>query len=165
MAADRENSVAEVVIRPPATPELDVLRRIAEEGKRYWGYDSDLVDEWAALGDFSPEVFASKRVNVAEVNGVVVAWSSLIFRGEMCWLDDLWVAPPWIMKGIGARLFARAAREAVAAGATRMEWEAEPLAVGFYERMGGRYLRESEPSVLWGTDTSHYGSGPGSSMS
>jgi hypothetical protein len=31
-----------------------------------------------------------------------------------------------------------------------MEWEAEPLAVGFYERMGGRYLRESELSVLWG---------------
>jgi hypothetical protein len=30
-----------------------------------------------------------------------------------------------------------------------MEWEAEPNALGFYERMGGRYLRDSEPSA-WG---------------
>ena len=29
------------------------------------------------------------------------------------------------------------------------EWEAEPNAVGFYEKLGGRYLRDSEPSA-WG---------------
>ena len=149
MTEDREDSGAGVVIRPPTALELGALRQIAVEGKCYWGYDPGLVDEWAAAGDFSPEVFASRQVNAAEVNGVVVAWSSLIFRGEVCWLDDLWVAPPWIRRGIGARLFARAAQDAVAAGATRMEWEAEPLAVGFYERMGGRYLRDSELSVLW----------------
>jgi hypothetical protein len=30
-----------------------------------------------------------------------------------------------------------------------MEWEAEPNAVGFYERMGARRVRAGEPSV-WG---------------
>jgi hypothetical protein len=30
-----------------------------------------------------------------------------------------------------------------------MEWEAEPNAVGFYERMGGRHVRDSEPNE-WG---------------
>jgi hypothetical protein len=34
-------------------------------------------------------------------------------------------------------------------GAIRMEWEAEQHAVGFYEKMGGRYLRNTEPGV-WG---------------
>ena len=38
---------------------------------------------------------------------------------------------------------------AKAAGATAMEWEAEPLAVGFYEKMGGRHVRDSEPSPIW----------------
>ena len=33
-------------------------------------------------------------------------------------------------------------------GASRMEWEAEPNAVGFYERMGGRYLRDGETSFM-----------------
>jgi hypothetical protein len=27
-----------------------------------------------------------------------------------------------------------------------MEWEAEPNALGFYEKMGGRFLRDSEPT-------------------
>ena len=35
------------------------------------------------------------------------------------------------------------------ARAKELEWEAEPQAVGFYEQLGGRYLRDSEPSV-WG---------------
>ncbi len=30
-----------------------------------------------------------------------------------------------------------------------MEWEAERHALGFYEKVGGRYLREDEPCV-WG---------------
>jgi hypothetical protein len=42
-----------------------------------------------------------------------------------------------------------AAAQAKAAGATAMEWEAEPFAVGFYEKMGGRHLRDSEPSEIW----------------
>jgi hypothetical protein len=30
-----------------------------------------------------------------------------------------------------------------------MEWEAEPNAIGFYEKMGGRFVRDGEPSA-WG---------------
>ena len=34
-------------------------------------------------------------------------------------------------------------------GVSALEWEAEPNAVGFYEKVGGRYVRDSEPSE-WG---------------
>ena len=34
-------------------------------------------------------------------------------------------------------------------GAARLEWEAEPNARGFYERMGGSYVRDSEVTE-WG---------------
>jgi hypothetical protein len=33
-------------------------------------------------------------------------------------------------------------------GATRLEWEAEPNAVGFYEKMGGRHIGDRMSS--WG---------------
>ena len=33
--------------------------------------------------------------------------------------------------------------------ARRLEWEAEPNATGFYERMGGTYVRDSEVTE-WG---------------
>ena len=30
-----------------------------------------------------------------------------------------------------------------------MEWEAEPMALGFYERMGGRIVRHTPPDPVW----------------
>ncbi len=139
----------EVAIRPAAAEELVRLRDIAADGKRYWGYDPGLVEQWLALGDFSPELFAAKHVFVAVAGGEIVAWSSLILKGDVCWLDDLWVAPHWIRRGVGRTLFDHAVGYATSAGASVMEWEAEPLAVAFYEKMGGRRIRESEPSAIW----------------
>jgi len=147
--ARRASAHNHLSIRPAAGGELDRLRDIAADGKRFWGYDPDLVERWVALGDFTPEVFAAKDVFVAVAGEEIIAWSSLILNGDLCWLDDLWVAPRWIRHGVGRRLFDHAVRRAKAAGATAMEWEAEPLAVGFYEKMGGRHVRDSEPSPIW----------------
>jgi GNAT superfamily N-acetyltransferase len=144
-----DNGQQQVSIRPASATELDRLREITAAGKKFWGYEPDLVDRWIALGDFTPAAFATKNAFVAEVAGEIVAWSSLILKGEVCWLDDLWVTPQWIRRGIGERLFTHAASHAKAAGATAMEWEAEPFAVGFYAKMGGRHLRDSEPSEIW----------------
>ncbi len=145
----RRGALDQVSIRPAAALELGRLREIAADGKRFWGYDPDLVERWVALGDFTPELFAEKDVFVAVAGGEIIAWSSLILNGDLCWLDDLWVAPRWIRHGIGRRLFDHAVRYAKSAGATAMEWEAEPFAVAFYEKMGGRHVRDSEPSATW----------------
>jgi GNAT superfamily N-acetyltransferase len=88
-------------------------------------------------------------VYVAAVGGTPVGWAAAMSKADIWWLDDLWIAPEWMGKGIGSQLFRHAAEQGRVAGACRMEWEAEPNALGFYERMGGRYLRDSEPGV-WG---------------
>src|SRR5689334_10363829 len=147
--ARRGSASDQVSIRPAAADELDRLGHIAADGKRFWGYDPDLVKRWVALGDFTSEVFAAKDVFVAVAADEIVAWSSLILNGDQCSLDDLWVAPGWIRHGVGRRLFDHAVVYAKAAGATAMEWEVEPFAVGFYEKMGGRHVRDSEPSPIW----------------
>src|SRR5207247_10253115 len=63
------------------------------------------------------------------------------------WLDDLWVEPKWIGTRIGSRLFRHAAGRGEQLGASRMEWEAEPNAIGFYEKLGGRYVRDGSRAV------------------
>jgi GNAT superfamily N-acetyltransferase len=101
------------------------------------------------MGDFSPQGLREREVYVAETQGQVIGWVSLMSRDDVCWLDDLWIEPEWIGRKVGSLLFGHAVERAKQRGATRMEWEAEPNALGFYERMGGRYLRDSEPSI-WG---------------
>ena len=78
-----------------------------------------------------------------------MGWAALIPRREVGWLEDLWVDPDWIGRGLGRSLFERVVAEARQRGARRLEWEAEPLASGFYEHLGGAYVRDSDETE-WG---------------
>jgi GNAT superfamily N-acetyltransferase len=136
-------------IRPARPDEGERLREIAIAAKSHWGYERGRVLSWAADGDFTAAGLEAKHAFVAEVDGRVVAWAGLIPQGETCWLDDLWVEPDAMRRGVGGALFRSAAEQAAELGCTRMEWEAEPNALGFYEKMGGRFVRDGEPSA-WG---------------
>ena len=125
------------------------MREIAVEAKAHWGYDRALVEEWALGGDFDPESLRKRLLYVAESDGQPVGWAALIPRGKVGWLEDLWVEPAWIGRGVGRALFEHAAAEARQRGARRLEWEAEPNAQGFYEHLGATYVRDSEETE-WG---------------
>ena len=140
---------AAVVIRPGGVAEGARLKQIAIASKAHWGYELARVEEWADRGDFTPETLRKLALFVAESGGEAIGWASVEPRGETAWLADLWVDPEWIGKGVGSRLFRHAAEHARANGASALEWEAEPNALGFYEKLGGRRVRESAPSV-WG---------------
>jgi GNAT superfamily N-acetyltransferase len=116
------------------------LRDIAFSAKAHWGYDEERVRAWADSIDVE-----DGRMLVVEDAG----WASVIVRDEVCWLEDLWVEPTAMGRGLGRRLFERAAALGRERGCARMEWEAEPNAIGFYERMGAAYVRDSEVTE-WG---------------
>jgi GNAT superfamily N-acetyltransferase len=139
---------AAVVIRAGRGDEGTILKEIAFRSKAHWGYDAARLREWIEGGDFSAAALARLVLLVAEAEGRVIAWASVEPRGEIAWLADLWVEPEWIGQGVGARLFRQAADEARGRGAAAMEWEAEPNALGFYEKMGARPARKSRSD--WG---------------
>jgi len=133
-------------IRPARAGEEERLREVACAAKAHWGYEAGRVGEWAADLEY-----AGKDVWVADV-GKPVGYATLIVDGELAELDELWVEPDWIGQGVGSELFRFVASRAASLGAARLEWEADPNAVGFYERMGARWLRDSAPSA-WGRIT------------
>jgi GNAT superfamily N-acetyltransferase len=140
---------SEIHIREGRESDFERLRAIAFEAKAHWGYDRALVEEWAQGGDFEPESLRHRLLYVAEEDGRPVGWAALIPRGEVGWLEDLWVDPAWIGRGLGRALFEHVATEARQRGARRLEWEAEPNAQGFYRHMGAAYRRDSEETE-WG---------------
>ena len=86
---------------------------------------------------------------MAEADGRPVGWAARSRAARSGWLEDLWVEPAWIGRGLGRALFEHVAAEARQRGARRLEWEAEPNAQGFYEHLGGAYVRDSEETE-WG---------------
>ena len=131
--------LTEVEIRASRAADAARLREIARAAKLHWGYNEPRVRAWAAGLPLPPD---SDRW-VAEAGGEIVAWAELAQPlGGVCTLDDMWVEPVWMGRGIGTLLFALAVDRARELGATRVEWGTEPNAVGFYERMGARRLGE-----------------------
>jgi GNAT superfamily N-acetyltransferase len=129
-------------IRDSRAGDRDRLRDIMVAAKAHWGYEIAWVDRWAETGFIVPAT-PDSEVLVAEVDQTVVGWSQLVPRDDVGWLEDLWIDPSRIGTGVGGALFGRSAARARALNLKRLEWEAEPRAVGFYRRMGGRYVRSS----------------------
>ena len=115
------------------------LRELTFESKAHWGYDREFVRRWAEGLTFE----SAQERWVAEADSEIVAWAALVPPADtVAVLDDLWVDPAWIGQGLGSRLFRLSADRARALGAERLEWGAEPNAVGFYEKLGGGKLRD-----------------------
>jgi len=136
---------AHVVTRPADPKDARRLREVAAAAKGYWGYDEELVRTWAAGIELEGEI------EVVEEDGTVVGWSALLPGQDGVYvLEDLWVAPPWMGRGLGAELIRRAAARAREHGATALELGADPNAVGFYERMDAATVGTATGS--WGRE-------------
>ena len=145
-----------MVIRSARPDEGERLREIAAAAKGHWGYDAALVRTWAASLDLSPGRLSAAHAVVADADGRAVGWAEVLAPTDgVCVLEHLWVEPARIRTGIGSQLFRHAAGHARDLGATAMEWEAEPNALGFYARMGGRPLRTATSE--WGRELSIMG--------
>ena len=140
-----------MVIRPAEPNEGERLREITAAAKGFWGYDGARVSAWAASLDLSPERLAGAHAFVAEVGGAAVGWAEILPPdGDVSVLEHLWVEPARMRRGAGSRLFREAAERAAGLGATALRWEAEPNALGFYARMGGRPVRTTTSE--WGRE-------------
>jgi GNAT superfamily N-acetyltransferase len=121
------------------------IRVVAETSKGHWGYEPERLRTWAAALDLTREIW------VAEVDGEIVAWAAVLPPVDgACELDDLWVEPGSIGSGIGTVLFDHAVARARSLGARWLRWEADPNAVGFYERMGAATVGTARGS--WGRE-------------
>jgi ribosomal protein S18 acetylase RimI-like enzyme len=138
-----------------AVPEEAVsLSQIAFAAKRYWGYPEHWMELWKPQLTFTPEYFEENESWVAEINGVPVAFYTLLEQHGHAWIENLWVSPELIGKGVGKRLFLHALDLSRQRGFQKLQLEADPNAVGFYKKVGmykigeRRYVLESQVRIL-----------------
>lgn len=122
--------------------DIPLLRQIAIAAKSYWGYPASLIAQWAATPIITPAALARDRVCLAASAGTPIGWYRLALDRSPAWLDDLWVIPEWIGRGVGRLLLSDAIAACRARGIAQMELEADPNALGFYLRMGGVVIGE-----------------------
>ena len=138
-----------------AKPEhADMLSQIAFSAKAHWGYPKHWMEMWKPQLTFSPEYFKQYQSWVAVDRRKPIAFYTLEQRNGNAWLENLWVMPEYIGKGIGKALFLHAVEQSRQRGLKALQLEADPNAIGFYKKMGmykigeRQYEIEGQPRIL-----------------
>jgi ribosomal protein S18 acetylase RimI-like enzyme len=127
--------------------EATALSKIAFAAKAYWGYPERWMEIWRPQLLFSPQYFEENESWVAEANDRPAGFCTLQEKEGNAWLENLWVSPEFIGKGVGKRLFLHAVEESRQRGYRILRLEADPHAVGFYEKMGMRKIGERDSEI------------------
>jgi GNAT superfamily N-acetyltransferase len=134
-------------IRRGRPEEAAQLRALAHRSKAYWPYSAAFLAAVEPLLQLEPEAVQAHEVWVLDVDGAIGGWHRVTLDGQRAELEDLWLEPPLIGTGLGRLLFEHAVDVATSAGATRLEWDAEPYAEGFYRAMGGVEIGRSQSAA------------------
>lgn len=138
-----------MIVRPAQISERDALEQLQRRSSMHDPmYRTQLAAHPDAI-ELPIEQITAGHVRVAEGNGAVVGFAVLLERaGDACELDGLFVEPEWMRTGIGRRLVDDALRIARERGATRIDVDANPQAVAFYEAVG--FLPAGEAQTRFG---------------
>ena len=125
-----------VEIREAAPSEAAALSSLALEAKAHWGYSRETLESWKDQLEISSADVASRPTYVGSIGGNVVAFYSLAPSGTTWELDNLWVAPQFMNRGLGRALLAHALEAAFRGGASSVTVDADPNAESFYLSCG-----------------------------
>jgi GNAT superfamily N-acetyltransferase len=137
----------ELKIRRVFPEEADSLSQIAFAAKAHWGYPTRWLETWKPQLTFGPEYFEQNDSWVAETNGVPIAFYTLQEKDGNAWLENLFMSPEFIGKGLGKILFLHAMGICRQRGFQALQLEADPNAAGFYEKMGMYKIGERHSEV------------------
>lgn len=134
-----------------AQARTDELLALALRAKATWGYDEEFLDRFAAeqMGPFDEP---GSVVVVAEAEDELVGFAMVVDRGEVAWLEDLWIDPLHQRSGVGAALVAAACEAARSWGRTAVDLESDPNAEPFYVAQGAVRLGVRASALRPGVD-------------
>ena len=136
------------MIRRALPADADVLSTIAFAAKSHWGYPQQWLDYWKLQLTFTPQYFEEHESQVFEADDSLVGFYTLQGKENKAWIENMWVLPAYIGKGIGRQLFQHTVSASRSKGHLILQLEADPNAVGFYEKMGMKQIGSTHYEFL-----------------
>jgi len=138
--------------RPARPDETEAITELVLRSKRHWGYSDEFFEVMTPVMTFTREDLQrpAERVEVLTDGVRLLGVIRLQCRTELAYLEDLWLDPSAMGRGLGRRLFERAAEIARGWGKGVLEFESDPFAEPFYLHLGAKRVGMSPSSALPG---------------
>ncbi|MBM7868478.1 GNAT family N-acetyltransferase [Heliobacterium gestii] len=146
------------LIRQALPTEGNLLTDISFLSKQYWNYPKEYFEVWKNELTITADYITENTVFVAEVDGKVVGYESVVevkedFRAgnvvvkKGFWLEHIFILPDYIGKGIGSKLITFIKELCREKRIPCLYIFADPYAKGFYDKIGAQYMGESPSSI------------------
>lgn len=140
----------EIELRSARPSEHSLLTDLCMRSKAVWGYGEQFMALCRAELAFNETTCVSADVRVAERAGTILGVAEILIHDDECFLEKLFVDPQQQSVGIGRALFDWAKNRAVSSGQHELIIEADPGAVGFYQKMGAIMAGETASQSIPG---------------
>ena len=118
------------------------LATLAFRSKALWGYGPAFLERARPALTPSAAYLAHRPVYLLEAAGHLIGFYGFDFEQEEALLQDLFIAPEFVGRGYGRRLWAHLLGTAQREGIPSFLILSDPHAEGFYRRMGARRVGE-----------------------
>jgi N-acetylglutamate synthase-like GNAT family acetyltransferase len=133
------------LIRSAVPADMTVLRDLFRRSSLSNEGDRPLLLANPDALELSAVAVNERRTRVAEVaDGPIVGFASTMVTGDVIELEDLFVDPEWIRRGIARALVLDTQAIARQSGCRRVQVTANEHARGFYEKVGFVFAEEVE---------------------
>ena len=130
------------------TEDSKKLTEITKVSKAYWGYSIAQLKLWDAdLTITENDIAENKVMKVLENNEIIAYYSLKKAEGKKVKLDNLFVLPGYIGKGIGSTLLNNAIQYCLKLNCIEVWLESDPNATNFYLKHGFKVIAQKESSV------------------
>jgi ribosomal protein S18 acetylase RimI-like enzyme len=134
-------------IRPARPEEAGYLTALAIRSKAHWGYDVAFPEACRESLVVTPEDCDGTSLLVAVDGDQIAGFAQLQGSPPVRELDDLWVDPGAMGRGVGRALFDAITALDRVAGYRSLTVDSDPHAESFYSRMGMTRIGETQFTV------------------
>lgn len=126
--------------RTARSEDAAALTEIAFRSKAHWGYSPEFMEACRHELVITSKDCETGLIIVAEENGKLIGFYRLAGTPPKGKLDDLFIDPIYMGKGLGSALYRAALEHARRLGFTTLDIHSDPHAEPFYMHMGAKKI-------------------------
>lgn len=128
--------------------DCEILTQITKKSKAHWGYSNEQIEIWSPYLTVSKEYIKTNSVYNLQIEDRIVGYYSFFHESEnIIKLDNLFVLPEFIGKGLGKILMSDFLMRLKNQGIQKVVLNSEPNAEDFYAKFGFVKVGQIETSI------------------
>ena len=135
-AKEQATGVTAVAIRDACPADMTALREVFRRASLSNEGDRPNLLAHPEVLELSDDAVTDGRTRVADADGSVIGFATWLGTGDVTEIEDLFVDPDWMRRGVGRALVLDLIALAQRRGVRRIEVTGNPHARTFYERVG-----------------------------